>query len=163
MHGSSWLAGVAVIAAATGLGTWQHAAAASPNRAHDARILAFIDREEPGNLTVEHLGSAGSGGVGLGDVIAFTHDLIRDGKKIGEIHLAGTGTTTGDPLTEANATLVLPDGSIQVAGVVPEQPRFVLAVVGGTGDFAGSTGTFDFDASGNAPTITVHLERGSRS
>ncbi len=40
-------------------------------------------------------------------------------------------------------------------------PTFTLIITGGTGKYAGRTGTLDFHLTGNTQTLTVHLRHTS--
>ena len=53
-------------------------------------------------------------------------------------------------LSQANGTLELNDGDVTVAGIVTQTPTFTLVVTGGTGAYAGATGTLDFSMSGTS-------------
>ena len=120
--------------------------------------LVFTSRDEPGNLALEDLGvKSAPGGADLGDVVAFTKTLLRDNRPVGQVHVAAVGVDHTRHLSEATGTFALSDGSIQVAGIVAMTPKFTLAVTGGTGAYAGDTGTMDFDGSSRAEKMTIHL------
>ncbi len=44
---------------------------------------------------------------------------------------------------------------------MPMIPTFTLIITGGTGKYAGRTGTLDFHLTGNTQTLTVHLRHTS--
>lgn len=70
------------------------------------RTLVFAARPEAGNLAVEQIGK--SGAHDLGDIVAFTNDLLADGKRAGEIHVASVGVDRYKHLSQATGTLTLP-------------------------------------------------------
>lgn len=120
--------------------------------------LAFTGRDEQGNMALEDLGAKSApGGPDLGDVLAFTQTLTLGGKPAGQAHVVAVGVDHKRHLSEATGTITLRAGTIQLGGVVSMGSRFSLAVTGGTGAYAGDTGTIDFDASGGAQKLTVHL------
>ena len=123
----------------------------------DAVTLTFIARDEPGNEAFDDLGTKSPNGPDIGDVLAFTQSLTVDGTMVGQIHVAATGVDHQRHLSHANGTIVLADGTVEVAGIVPMTPTFTLAVVGGTGRYVADTGTLSIDAAGTAQTLTLHL------
>ena len=110
--------------------------------------LQFVAVDQPGNMAMEDLGAkdASDQGPDIGDLLAFTQTLQRNGKNAGEVHVFAVGVDHTQHLSEATGTVVLADGTIQIAGIVPQSPAFTLAVVGGTGHYLGDTGTMDFNA-----------------
>ena len=124
--------------------------------------LQFVAVDQPGNMAMEDLGAkdASDQGPDIGDLLAFTQTLQRNGKNAGEVHVFAVGVDHTQHLSEATGTVVLADGTIQVAGIVPQSPAFTLAVVGGTGHYLGDTGTMDFNAGGPSEKITLHLIAG---
>jgi hypothetical protein len=124
------------------------------------RTFVFTAQDEQGNMSLEDLGARSApGGPDLGDLLAFTQILTRGGKPAGAVHVVAVGVDHKRHLSEATATMTLHDGTIQLAGTVSPAARFTLAVTGGTGAYTGDTGVMDFDASGSAQTMTVHLSR----
>lgn len=122
------------------------------------RTLAFVATDEEGNTAVEDLGEKSPPQqVDIGDLIAFTQTLTANGKPAGEVHVVSVGVDHQRHLSEGTATIVLPDGTIALAGIVSTEPTFTLAVTGGTGAYTGDTGTMDFDGSGDVQKMTVHL------
>ena len=120
--------------------------------------LEFVAADEPDNMAVEDLGAKSApGGPDLGDLLAFTQTLTRDGKRVGQVHVVAVGVDHKRQLSEATGTIMLDDGSIQLAGIVATDPTFMLTVTGGTRAYADQIGTMAFDGSGNVQKMTVHL------
>lgn len=120
--------------------------------------LRFVAHDEPGNEAFDDLGAKSPNGPDIGDLLAFTQTLTRDGRVVGQIHVAAVGVDHKRQLSHADGTLVLAGGDIEVAGIVSPTPTFTLAVVGGTGAYTGETGTLVFDESGSQQTLTLHLD-----
>lgn len=120
--------------------------------------LRFVAQDEPGNEAFDDLGTESPDGPDIGDLLAFTQTLTRDGKVVGQLHVAAVGVDHKRHLSHADGTLVLIGGDIEVAGIVSPTPTFTLAVIGGTGAYTGETGTLVFDDSGTQQTVTVHLD-----
>lgn len=138
----------------TGISTPRSHAAAVPKRT----TLDFLAHDEPGNMTLDDLGAKSApGGPDIGDLLAFTQTLTRDGKPAGQVHVTAVGVDHKRHLSEATGTITLSNGTIQIAGIVTMKPTFTLTVTGGTGTYAGNSGTLDFDASDNVQKLTVHL------
>lgn len=135
----------------------QVASSTSSNSASDATTLSFVATDIDGNNVTIDLGKKDHGGPDIGDLVAFTQTLSTDGKDVGEVHVIAAVVDHTSHLSEATGTIVLTNGSIQLAGVVAMEPTFTLTVTGGTGDYVGATGTMDFDASSDVQTMTVHL------
>ncbi len=94
----------------------------------DARIhkAEFIDLGEPGDS--------------VGDILTFDQPLLNPkGKKIGNNSGACIRTRVGHSF-QCQWTLSLKNGSIQVAGREFDQGKSEIAIVGGTGQYAGISG-----------------------
>jgi hypothetical protein len=162
---------VAIAVAATAIGVSGLAACSSGHKASPAAVparavapaakhttLQFVTTDEPGNMALEDLGAKSApGGPDIGDLLAFTQTLTRDGKPAGQVHVVAVGVDHKRHLSEATGTITLTEGTIQLAGIVTMDPTFTLTVTGGTGVFAGDTGTLAFDGSGKVQKMTVHL------
>lgn len=122
-----------------------------------ATTLSFIATDVEGNHVTVDLGHKNPGKPDIGDLVAFTQNLATDGKNVGQVHVIASVVDHKQHLSEATGTIVLKDGSIQLAGIVAMGPQFTLTVTGGTGKYVGSTGTMSFDASGNDQTMKVEL------
>jgi hypothetical protein len=83
--------------------------------------------------------------------------LLGNGKPTGLVHLAAIGVDHKRHLSEAFGTIVLQDGTINVSGLVPQTPRFTLAVTGGTGSYTGARGTVTISTPSHASTLTINL------
>ena len=150
-------AAVAVAAAAL-LGGGAYAGGHGP-----AHTYHYVAQPEDGNFAQVDLGPAsahdGSGQQeqDISDVIAFTESLTRDGRAAGQIHVAGIGVDHLRGLTQVTATISLADGTVALEGVVTQEPRSTLAVVGGTGRYAGASGTLALDFTGPQEQLTLTL------
>jgi len=96
-----------------------------------------------------------------GDEIVLTSRLYRSGDRVGTLHAVCTftrRTANFDRLPASCAgTFVLKGGSIQVAAGGMLKDKFELAITGGTGRFAGASGTVTSDSTGRRTVNTVHL------
>jgi hypothetical protein len=149
------IAGVLASGVAACASGQQHADSAAA--AAGATTLSFVASDIDGNHVTVDLGKKSPDGPDIGDVVAFTQNLTEDGKDAGQVHVMAIGVDHEKHLSEATGTIVLKNGSIQLAGVVAMEPTFTLSVVGGTGDYTGATGTMAFDASGSDQTMKVEL------
>jgi len=122
------------------------------------QTLTFTARDEPGNFALDDLGPKSKDGPGVGDVLAFTQTLISGGRTAGAIHVGAIGVENQAHLAQANGTVVLKGGTIDVAGIVPQSPSFSLTVVGGTGTFAGMHGVLTVTTPAHTSRITITLE-----
>jgi hypothetical protein len=120
-------------------------------------VLTFVAADFDGNIVTEDLGDQRVQGPDIGDLVAFTQGLTRNGADAGWVHVSAIVVDHDKRLSEASGTLELTDGTIQVAGLVAMGPQFTLSVTGGTGSYVGATGTMDFDASGDEQKLTVTL------
>lgn len=152
------VAALTAVAIATGvlLHTGQPASAATT-----ATTMRFVTHDEVGNEAFDDLGAPSPNGPDIGDLLAFTQTLTQDGKAAGLVHVSAVGVDHKRHLSQASGTLVLHDGDIEIAGIVPMTPSFTLIITGGTGKYAGHTGTLDFHLTGNTQTLTVHLRHAS--
>jgi hypothetical protein len=97
-------------------------------------------------------------GFGVGDKIVLTHDLYRDGEKIGESGGECTFVRTGGETSTAQclASFALSGGQITVQGLVTfaqEPAPFTVAVTGGTGRYR------DADGELHVETVSEEEER----
>lgn len=136
-------------------------AATASTAGHPPVTMHFVAAEEPGNFAMADLGPASAPGEeDIADVIAFTETLTAGGVPVGQVHLAGIGVDHVRMLTQSTGTISLPDGTVEIAGVVPKAPTFSLAVTGGTGRYAGAEGTLALDFTGDQPRLTLSLQAG---
>ena len=122
-------------------------------------VLHLVSHDIPGQTAFDDLGAPSPQGPDLGDVVAFTQRLTRHGRTVGRISNAGVGVDHQRHLFQADGTIVLPHGRIEVAGLVSMGSRFRLAVTGGTGRFTGANGWMDFANVDGRQLITVTLTR----
>lgn len=97
----------------------------------DARIhkAKFIDRGEPGDS--------------VGDILAFDQPLLNvKAEQIGNNSGTCIRTRTGHSF-QCQWTLTLKNGSIQVAGREFDEGASEIAIVGGTGRYAGISGQIE--------------------
>jgi len=134
------------------------AAPAGVAPAANLTTLSYIATDIDGDNVFVDLGDKSDQGPDIGDLLAFTQNLSSDGENVGQVHVAAVVVDHDTHVSEATGTIVLADGSIQVAGVVTQDPKFTLTVTGGTGAYLGATGTMSFDASGSDQTITLELK-----
>jgi hypothetical protein len=105
----------------------------------------------------------------VGDAFAFSDDLWKDGKKVGDdggscVVVRIDGTTA---VVNCTATFRLPDGQITVQGLITfdesatEDPPFTVAITGGTGEFRTAHGEVRIapGADENTDELTFRLIR----
>jgi len=110
-------------------------------------------------MAFDDLGSPSPHGPEIGDVLAFTQRLTRNGHTAGRISNTAIGVDQARHLFQSNGTIVLPHGKIEYGGLVSQGSSFVLAVTGGTGRYTGASGTIAFTFPGNRQLLTVTLRR----
>jgi hypothetical protein len=99
----------------------------------------------------------GEPGESVGDVFGLLNDLEEDGETVGTLTGVCTALSrTGGP---CDITLELDGGKLAVQGVLSfESETFEAPVVGGTGDYAGASGTLTADITqGKETPITVEV------
>jgi hypothetical protein len=103
----------------------------------------------------------GSAGPGVGDLLVFQDQLLRDGKRVG---VEGGSCTVTAVLrngfqTHCVGTASLPAGQIAFQGLVTNAPDKHMAVVGGTGRYRGAGGDVTLVELGHdeAGTLTIRL------
>ena len=120
--------------------------------------LVFAAHDETGNFALDDLGAKSTSGPDIGDLLAFTQTLSANGRTAGVLHLAAVGVDHRRRLTQAEGTVVLTGGTIEVAGLVPQTPRFTLAITGGTGTYTDSRGTLTISTPQHTSRITITLD-----
>jgi hypothetical protein len=120
------------------------AAAAAPARVTHRAATTYVAHDEAGNMAFVDLGAPSPQGPDIGDVVAFTQTLTRGGKQVGLAHVAAIVVDHKRHLSQANGTLQIPGGTVEVAGTVTMTSRFTLAVTGGTGRYTGARGVLKF-------------------
>jgi hypothetical protein len=110
--------------------------ASSGGAASGVASLRFYER--PGATTV--VDNAPKGKAGRGDIILYANPVFdRQGTQVGTDH--GVCTVISVSQSQCDATLVLPKGQIVTHGVEGTRTKFEIAVIGGTGSYAGVRGT----------------------
>ncbi|MGH3333559.1 MAG: allene oxide cyclase barrel-like domain-containing protein [Nocardioidaceae bacterium] len=96
-----------------------------------------------------------------GDELIFTSKLFRHGKRVGTLHAVCTVTRAAPPnRTPAVCTggLVLREGTITLTFVGALKDKIEIAITGGTGRYAGASGTVTSESKGRISIDTVHLQ-----
>jgi hypothetical protein len=100
---------------------------------------------------------------GMGDMFVFTSDMLKGGKKIGTLAATCTVTTGGkNAVSTCTGVFSLPGGELSAVALVPLSSNTPqdISIVGGTGNFAGATGTLKTVSRGqnsNYSDDTIHL------
>ena len=130
-------------------------------------VIALVSDDEGDDFKLTYTVRGGSfGGSDLGDtrrgakpsdtVEASTIGLGEDGEEIGEINtVCLIVTTDGDG--QCNGTASLPDGELVLNVTGPAQGDLTGSIVGGTGDYEGAYGTFEWLRSDEDPTYTFEF------
>lgn len=121
------------------------------------RTLIFAAHDEAGNFALDDLGAKSTNGPDIGDLLALTQTLTANGRTAGVLHLTAVGVDHRRHLTQAEGTVVLNGGTIEVAGLVPQTPHFTLAITGGTGTYIDSRGTLTVTTPQHTSRITITL------
>jgi hypothetical protein len=111
--------------------------ASSSGASATAASLHFYER--PGPTTVVDNAPKGKK-PGRGDVILFANPVFdRHGTQVGTDH--GMCTVLDAGRSQCDTTLVLPKGDVVTHGLENARTSFDVAVIGGTGAYAGAKGT----------------------
>jgi hypothetical protein len=154
---SSIVAAAAAIAAAAAVLPLSSAPAA-PNE-------AFTLRSRLDKATLHGIDN-GKRGASAGDVTVLATSLTRDGRPAGRALYVHTSLDDRYRGVSMIAHLLLPDGTIELQGEALERKapglgkpptEFDLAIVGGTGAYAGATGTMHPVDIGSRQDLQVHL------
>ena len=90
--------------------------------------------------------------------LQFTaHDEPGNQSVDGLVHVAAIVVDHQRHLSHADGTIELPQGTIEVAGIVAQTPTFALAVTGGTGRYIGATGDLSFHLTDTSQTLTLRV------
>jgi hypothetical protein len=99
--------------------------------------LRFYER--PGSTTIVDNAPKGKK-AGRGDIILYANPVFdREGTQVGTDH--GVCVVLNASQSQCDTTLVLPKGQIVTHGVEGARTSFEIAVLGGTGAYAGVRGT----------------------
>jgi hypothetical protein len=111
-------------------------AASSVGASTGVASLRFYER--PGQTTVVDNAPKGKT-VGRGDIVLYANPVFdRQGTQVGTDH--GVCTMIGARQAQCDATLSLPKGQIVTNGLQGLKMTFEVAVIGGTGSYAGARG-----------------------
>jgi hypothetical protein len=97
-----------------------------------------------------------------GDEIIFTNPLEAEGKTVGRVRVACTATQNASAKNFAGAGFLcnglakIPGGSLSISALLSEG-NTEGAVTGGTGIYAGATGTFASKEGKGSSTVTITL------
>jgi NADPH:quinone reductase-like Zn-dependent oxidoreductase len=95
--------------------------------------------------------------LGPGGVVVYANPVFdRYGKRVGTDHAICTVLSTTQ--SQCDATLALPKGQIVTHGLEGSKSRFEVAVIGGTGFYAGARGTMTATSiKGGRSTLSISL------
>ena len=100
----------------------------------------------------------GKKGFSIGDSFIFSERLTQGGKNAGYDHIVCTHAADWPSSAESCVgTVVLPKGTLQLAGLSKRGP-FTVALLGGTGTYAGARGTARIVSHGNTGTLSIALQ-----
>lgn len=128
------------------------AAVAVAAQGRSASSLTFVTKQQSfAQIDV------GKKGFSIGDSFIFAEQLLADGKPAGHdrvmcTHVANTRTDA----ESCSGTVVLAGGTIELAGLASRGP-FTVAVVGGTGSYAGARGSARVASKGPTGTLAISL------
>ena len=99
----------------------------------------------------------GKRGFSIGDAFIFSEQLLQNGTQVGYDHIVCTHAANWPSSAEScTGTVVLENGTLQLAGLSTQGP-FTIAVLGGTGSYAGAHGTAKVTSQGEKGTLTISL------
>jgi len=135
------LAVLAAVAAVVGTSTLATASSSSA-----AQSMDLVAVELPKSEVVVDVGKKGDSD---GDSVFFAESLLRNGKKIGRSDIYCVFTRV---MSRCNATLTVPGGTLEALGGTRFGKTFAVAVVGGTGTYAGARGVIRVTELGDTRT-----------
>ncbi len=99
----------------------------------------------------------GKKGFSIGDAFIFSEQLLQKDKQVGYDHIVCTHAANWPSSAEScTGTVVLANGTLELGGLSKRGP-FTIAVLGGTGDYAGARGTAKVTSQGEKGTLTISL------
>jgi len=99
----------------------------------------------------------GKKGFSIGDSFVFAEQLVANGKTAGHDRIVCTHVAnTRKDAESCIGTVVLAGGTIQLAGLASEGP-FTVAVLGGTGKYAGASGSARIASQGSKGSLAITL------
>lgn len=131
-------------------------AAAGPTSARsDTSVLTLL--APPGGTTTTI--DLGKRGPSPGDEFVTTDSPLQrpaSHTRVGRIDLIETAMSK--TRSSLSFTARLPHGTLQVQGAFnPNNPRFTLPIVGGTGAYLGASGAVTLNPSSRTPTLSFHV------
>jgi hypothetical protein len=87
--------------------------------------------------------------------------LQRSNKRVGTAWVACIRVARSSAARKCSGTYQLPEGSIELAGVVSSRSRFTLLIVGTSGVYEGQSGSAQFSQVGSSPRsslVTFYLQ-----
>lgn len=141
------------------------AASAQPTNAVTSRADTFRLVERPGTFRYVDLPprqTSQQSPASVGDEFIFTSRLFRSGQRVGTVHAVCTITKRSQNPERLPSSCVgtfdLRRGTIELAigGVLTD--TLEIAITGGTGDYAGASGTVTSRSVGRRTIDIVHLE-----
>lgn len=134
--------------------------AASTTAAHAVNrttTLRFVAHDVPGDFAMADLADPRGQNPDIGDLMAFTQRLTRDGSTVGRVSNIAIGVDHDRHLFHSNGTMRLAHGTVEFGGLVSQSPQFTLAVTGGTGRYRGAAGVLAFSMEGSRQILTLRL------
>lgn len=99
----------------------------------------------------------GKRGFSLGDQFIFSEQLMQNGKQVGHDHIICSHVANWPSSAEGcTGTATIGNDTLVLVGDARRGP-FTIAVVGGTGVYAGARGTARVDSHGTTGTLEVTL------
>jgi hypothetical protein len=99
----------------------------------------------------------GKKGFSIGDSFIFSEQLLQNGQQVGFDHIICTHAADWPSSAEScTGTATLANGTLELAGLSKRGP-FTVAVLGGTGSYAGARGTAKITSQGEKGTLTISL------
>ena len=99
----------------------------------------------------------GKKGFSVGDSFIFSEQISQGGKPVGFDHVICTHAADWPRSAEhCSGTITLGAEQLALEGDARRGP-FTIAVVGGTGRYAGARGTADIASHGSSGTLKIHL------
>jgi hypothetical protein len=128
------------------------AAAAVAAQGNSTSTLAYTTKQHAFTQV-----DSGKKGFSIGDAFIFSEQLLQNGKEVGYDHIVCTHAANWPSSAEnCTGTVVLANGSLELAGLSTRGP-FTVAVLGGTGNYAGARGTAKIISQGEKGTLTISL------
>jgi hypothetical protein len=147
--------------AAAGIATTVTALAAGSGTAAAPAFhsVTYVAHEVPGEFAMADIAEPHGDMPSIGDVLAFTNALTRDGHAAGRVSNVAVGVDARRHLFQADGTVILGDGRVEYAGLVSQGDHFTLAVTGGTGRYVGASGTLAFRNVHGRQLLTLRVDR----